>query len=69
MSRWTHSICDDCWDNVYEAGRKGQLPSRVADADIERCCFCTNNHKSGIYVRYDPKLLPCQGEHTWGDDQ
>lgn len=46
-SRWTHLLCDDCW--------KLRHPGRVP----VRCGFATN---SGIFVRVDPREMPCGGE-------
>ncbi len=58
MSRWRHSICDLCW-HVYAPDRE---PIRLTEPELERCCFCGGDTRSGIYVREDPvKLLHCQG--------
>jgi hypothetical protein len=46
-SQWTHSICDDCWKQ-REPNRE---PVRITDTDPEPCCFCGQEHQSGIYVR------------------
>ncbi len=55
MSRWNHSLCDECWDK-REPTRK---PLRVLDS---QCCQCGTQHKSGIFVRADPDAMPCKGE-------
>ena len=52
---WTHSICDECWGKRYE-----YAPTRVSDSEIETCCFCGLETKSGICIRYDPEELECQ---------
>lgn len=57
MSEWTHSICDKCW-NTKNPDRK---PIRVIEAVEKKCCFCGVIHKSGIYVRHDPKFTACVG--------
>lgn len=56
---WSHSICDLCW-NEYNPERE---PFRLKNQyrEDERCCFCTNQHRSGIYIRRDPKELTCEG--------
>jgi hypothetical protein len=59
-SRWNHSICDGCW------GRKNpnRTPIRLKPDYVrrERCCYCEQDHASGIYVRDNPNELPCKGE-------
>jgi hypothetical protein len=59
MSKWTHSICDDCW-NQKNPGREAV---RVRTLPLETCCFCLHDHVSGIYVRGDPTTTPCKGMH------
>lgn len=56
---WNHPMCDTCW-NKKNAGAK---PARIPAREIEVCCFCGRNTESGIYVRYNPQLLACKGEH------
>jgi hypothetical protein len=67
MSRWNHSICEDCWDKR----NPGREPVRVRlekledmNAINEVCCFCGDKHSSDIYVREDPAGLVCKGEHA-----
>lgn len=50
MSRWTHSVCDDCY-GVLEPGRQ---PTRLIEAVLEFCCRCGDLTASGIYYRADP---------------
>lgn len=30
---------------------------------IELCCFCGYATNDGIYIRYNPSLIPCKGVH------
>ena len=54
-SKFTHSICDDCW-KLREPGRD---PARTIDEENRACCFCGGLHDSGIYVRENPKKTKC----------
>jgi len=56
---WTHSICDNCWKK-RDPDRE---PVRFLLPPEERCCFCGRLHKSGVYIRHDPKELKCGGKH------
>jgi hypothetical protein len=78
MSRWTHSICDSCWETKYsEKDRYGNLkkgPVRVnAGPDgvrsTDECCFCGAYHHSGIYVRENWAFTRCRGEHIPQDNK
>lgn len=62
MSRWNHTICDDCWQKKHP----GKAAGRVLVFKCETCCFCGNPTVSGIWIRHDPKdeKLACKGsEH------
>lgn len=59
MSEFTHHFCDPCWRVTH--GQR--IPYRVIDAADDVCCYCGRESSSGIYVREDPSLLPCRGEH------
>jgi hypothetical protein len=71
MSGWNHLICDDCW-----ASREGDRePCRVrgeAEADgaeappAPACCFCGDPTTSGIFVRFDPRAMPCAHRRMLG---
>jgi hypothetical protein len=63
MSRWTHSICEDCYYKLREERDWAKLPSRLREPEPENCCYCGHQHQSGIYVRDDPNLVACKGEH------
>lgn len=52
MSRWTHSICSECWNARYP----GREPVALSAGPREVCCYCGARHNSGIYVREDPKV-------------
>lgn len=62
MGRWTHAMCEACW----EEGNPGREPWRAVEGPREKCCFCGEETRSGIYVRGDPSELPCKGEHEEG---
>lgn len=57
MSKWTHSICDTCWNKQNDF----REPSRLREAPPEVCCYCGVEHASGIYRRENPDGLKCQG--------
>lgn len=59
MSKWTHTICDVCWD-VLVPGRRA---TRMIDVERETCCRCGEETVSGIYMRADPGTLLCKGNH------
>jgi hypothetical protein len=60
MSKWNHSICDECW-------RKRE-PTRIPHRGLPEltetvcCCFCGNPTRSGILVRESPDAVLCKGE-------
>ena len=60
-SKWVHVICDNCWYRQHP----GKQPVRRAVEEAVRCCFCAGQHltSSGIFVRWDPAALSCQGNH------
>lgn len=47
-------MCDPCW------AREGpdREPVRRIDPDLERCAWCGQSTRSGIYVRVDPDTVP-----------
>jgi hypothetical protein len=55
-SNWTHAICCRCWQREW-----GRRPARLVEGETEICCFCGVDTDAGIYVRRDPKEMPCQG--------
>jgi len=65
MSAWNHTVCDDCW---YER-EGGRTPSRVDAGQLATCCFCGEEHVSGIYQRVNPDDpdLVCGGSHAYDE--
>jgi hypothetical protein len=63
-SRWTHPMCDDCWVRTY----RDRQPIRLVGEYVsdERCCWCGEQTRSGIYVRLDPMWTP---KHRVGDHE
>jgi hypothetical protein len=63
-SEWTHSICDRCWEERFgpESGTQQlpRAPVRLVNPPRELCCFCSEWHQSGIYVRQDPDTVECR---------
>lgn len=59
MSQWTHPQCEVCWDKQ----RGSRTPTRLVDREVERCCWCGQETRSGIYVREDANSLPLHQEH------
>lgn len=58
MSRWNHTLCEDCWN------LRGQGEAiRMHEAAAEPCCRCGALSAAGIYVRDEPTAYPCNGEH------
>lgn len=51
---WRQPICNTCWAARYP----GAHAVRVVSADLERCCFCGRDTRSGIYVRVEPGTVP-----------
>lgn len=57
---WTHNICDDCWiERCKERNEIGRVPVRVKNREGLTCCYCTNKHTSGIFVRDNPVAMVC----------
>lgn len=59
MSKFRHNICTQCWM------KKNQIknPIKMKIAESENCCFCGKINHDGIYIREDPDLTLCKGEH------
>ena len=51
---WTQPACEPC----FKINHPGKGVMRFKPAELENCCFCNNETKSGIYVRVDPKTVP-----------
>lgn len=54
MPRWTHAVCDECW----EAQEPGALPVRLREPKLDYCGWCARKTESGIYRRADPADVP-----------
>ena len=61
MSKWTHPICDPCWNNHQPR----RTPHRIVEEhrDHETCCYCGNPTFSGIYIRDNPDNPPHHHPH------
>lgn len=59
MSRWTHPVCDGCYQ-ILEPGRE-PIKIEPEHREQEVCCYCGSIDWDGIYYRYDPqKMMHCQ---------
>lgn len=58
MSRFNHSVCDQCWAERH-AGEPE--PVRLREPRAEACCYCGREHKSGIRYGEDPERVACGG--------
>lgn len=65
MSRFNHSLCDRCWTEL-EPDRQAV---KIREPSTETCCQCGDEHKSGIYYRANPDLMPCKGIHDDNEPQ
>lgn len=54
-SNWTHPMCDPCWLE-YDPAR-GPVRLQESVRELETCCWCGRETRSGIYVRHDPAQL------------
>lgn len=57
MSRFTHSICEQCWAEK----EPGRVPYALLDPPREPCCYCGREHQSGIRLKQNPELVACGG--------
>jgi len=50
---WTQPVCDPC----YLSAEPERIPVRIHETmrSNERCCFCGDDTRSGIYYRVDPR--------------
>lgn len=55
---WTQPICDPCWSSRFP----GLEPTRLFTKPQERCSFCGETTKSGVYVRASPAEVPYPAE-------
>ena len=61
MSKFTHNICEDCW-NIKNPDKQ-VIKTYVDYRDGDKCCYCGNIHCSDIFVRDLPSNCACNGEH------
>jgi hypothetical protein len=47
---WTQPVCEQCWAAWHDGP-----PHTLVDPDEETCVFCGRRHRSGIYIRVDPR--------------
>lgn len=52
MSKWTHAICVEDYENL--TSNSAQDVDKMKDPEAEICCFCGRTTISGIYIRRDP---------------
>ncbi|HWF03419.1 MAG TPA: hypothetical protein VHA06_07020 [Candidatus Angelobacter sp.] len=64
MSRWLHSICQQCWDRRNPGRQAVKMREEYRDEKADICCFCGKSHGSGISLREDPAKTICQGNHN-----
>lgn len=60
QSPWTHTICEDCWNEKNPE----RTATKMEAGASEKCCYCSEYTRSGIYIRDDPNTLRCRGEHV-----
>jgi hypothetical protein len=58
MSKWTHAICEKCWDK----NNSERKPIKIKDGGEETCCFCGGLNTDGIFIRADGDKLLCEGK-------
>jgi hypothetical protein len=56
MSRWTHTICDVCW----QQREPNRMPIKLKPeyTNPAACCFCGAVTTDAISVREDPRDTP-----------
>ncbi|MFL6311610.1 MAG: hypothetical protein ACJ71W_05850 [Terriglobales bacterium] len=62
MSKWNHSICEECWWKSPNSVENGE-PHRLKNATKRICCYCGAETLSGILVNDNPATTPCKGNH------
>lgn len=61
MTRWTHNLCQQCWDGTHPGGEK---PFSKLKNTEDHCCICGKLNRDGIYYKWNPKEMPCGGKHS-----
>lgn len=61
--KWTHLLCERCWNILEPARRVPEPPHNVAGPP---CCRCGAKTRSGIWYRAEPSaMLFC--DHDWAE--
>jgi hypothetical protein len=56
-----HACCGECWFTKHATKAAEGPPTRVPN-DVSTCCWCGKKTVAGIYLRGDPKVVPCGGK-------
>lgn len=56
---WTQPVCIPCWNRDHP---DRQTQGRGDIGDLEHCCLCGGETRSGLYVRLDPATVPFPSE-------
>lgn len=56
MSRWTHNLCEKCWNERNPGRDASRLVEDVRAEEV--CCNCGTPNRDGIYQRADPDTMP-----------
>lgn len=57
MHKFTHTICEGCWDKKNPGRQALRVSANYTEA--EPCCFCGKQTNAGIFVREDPQNTIC----------
>jgi hypothetical protein len=60
-AQFTHSICFECWDKNHPNDKYKR--DSIPPGEKSYCCWCGNQHTSGVHVRANPETVPCKGDH------
>lgn len=67
MGNWTHNICFQCWVEYKFTETGYKVPPRIVELTVYEldsiCCFCGHRNIEGIYIREDPNIVLCKGNH------
>jgi hypothetical protein len=64
MSQWRHAICDACAARLPDAASF----IRLRDLTVMGCCYCGASAAIAIWLRDDPRTVPCRGTGRAHDD-
>jgi hypothetical protein len=54
---WTQPICDECFEAKYPDSNPPRFKEEMRELEI--CCICCEENRSGIYTRIDPATVAC----------